>query len=311
MAYVQNGVRRMAQAEREVILCGGAINSPQLLMLSGIGPADELRALGIEVVADRREVGANLHDHPIVGVRWASREPISLLGAEALGQVASYLLRRRGMLSSNVAEAGLFAHSSAGGRIPDLQFHVAPSLFYEHGFQQPNAHGFSLGPTLVRPLSRGKLWLRSSDPTEHPALDPNYFAEPADVDALVAGVRMAREITSRAAYRSFRGAELDEMADAKTDAEIARVVRQSAETLYHPVGTCRMGADADSVLDLALRVRGVDGLRVVDASAMPTVPNGNTHAPTTMLAERAADLIRGLAPEPAAPEPAARAPRAA
>ena len=146
VTYVQGGVRRRADASREVILCGGAINSPQLLMLSGIGPARGLEALGIDVVADRAEVGQNLHDHPIVGIRWASREGSSLMSAETLGQVARYLLVRRGMLTSNVAEAGLFAHSAGGGSQPDLQFHVAPALFYEHGFTPPEAHGFSLGP---------------------------------------------------------------------------------------------------------------------------------------------------------------------
>ncbi|HIG75509.1 MAG TPA: choline dehydrogenase [Bacteroidetes bacterium] len=298
--YVQNGAHRRALADREVLLSGGAINTPQLLMLSGIGPADDLRALGLGVVVDRPAVGANLHDHPIAGVRWESREPVSLLGADAMGSVASYLLTRRGMLASNVAEAGLFVHTRPGEVIPDVQFHVAPSLFYEHGFQQPDAHGFSLGPTLGRPLSRGRMWLRSPNPIDAPALDPNYFAEPADMDSLVAGVKLAREIVAQPAYDAFRGRELDEMSTAKTDAEIARVIRQQAETLYHPVGTCRMGPDAEAVVDLALKVNGVDGLRAVDASVMPTIPNGNTAAATMMIAERAADWIRGLAPEPAA-----------
>ncbi len=303
--YVQGGVRRKAMASGEVILCGGAINTPQLLMLSGIGPAAHLREHGIAVRVDARGVGQNLHDHPIVGVRWQAKEGASLMDAETPGQVARYLLGRRGMLSSNVAEAGLFAHSGAGsgpasGVIPDLQFHVAPALFYEHGFLPPEAHGFSLGPTLVTPQSRGTLALRSADPMEHPAIDPNYFAEPGDMASLVAGVRMAREIAEQPAYRALRGDAVDAMADATTDAEIAEQIRLTAETLYHPVGTCRMGADAESVVDLALRVRGVDNLRVVDASIMPTIPNGNTDAPTKMIAERAADWILGLAPDPGA-----------
>ncbi|OZC02579.1 GMC family oxidoreductase [Rubricoccus marinus] len=297
--YVQGGVRRRAEASGEVILCGGAINTPQLLMLSGIGPASHLREHGIEVAVDASGVGQNLHDHPIVGVRWEAKEGTSLMDAETLGQVARYLLGRSGMLASNIAEAGLFAHSSGGGVIPDLQFHVAPALFYEHGFQAPEAHGFSLGPTLVTPKSRGSITLRSSDPMEHPDIDPNYFAEPEDIAALVAGVRMAREIADQPAYRTLRGRAMDAMADANTDAEIAEQIRQTAETLYHPVGTCRMGPDDASVVDLALRVRGVDGLRVVDASVMPTVPNGNTDAPTKMIAERAADLILGRISEPA------------
>ena len=306
VAYRQGGVRRRAVASREVVLCGGAVNTPQLLMLSGIGPAAHLREYGIRVVADRHEVGQNLQDHPIAGVRWASREPVSLLGAEAMGQVARYLALRRGMLSSNVAEAGLFAHVRPGP-VPDLQFHVAPSLFYEHGFQQPDAHGFSLGPTLVTPRSRGEVALASGDAADHPRIDPRYFSEPSDLDVMVEGVKMAREIAAQEAYARFRGHEMDEMAEAQTDREIRRTVRHTAETLYHPVGTCRMGPDADSVVDLALRVRGVDGLRVADASVMPTIPNGNTAAPTVMIGERAADFVLGLAPDPgAAPEAADR-----
>ena len=301
VAYAQDGEVRVARARREVLLAGGAINTPQLLMLSGIGPADSLRGHGIAVVADRPAVGANLHDHPIVGVRWLARETETLLSAESLLNVGRYLFTRRGMLSSNVAEAGLFAHSGVpglDGQAPDLQFHVAPVLFEAHGFVAPTAHGLSLGPTLVRPLSRGALRLRSADPTAPPALDPAYFSEPRDVDALVAGVEMAREIARQPAYDAVRGEETGAGAEARSRSEIEAYVRATAETLYHPVGTCRMGGDPDSVVDPALRVRGVEGLRVVDASVMPTVPNGNTNAPTMMLAERAADLIRGRIAEP-------------
>ena len=290
---VQDGEVRAVDAAREVILCGGAINTPQLLMLSGVGPADELAAHGIRVLADRPGVGQNLHDHPIVGVHFALREPVSLLGAEGLMSVARYLIRRDGMLSSNVAEAGLFVRTRPELAYPDLQFHVAPMLFEQHGLVPQTEHGFSIGPTLVRPRSRGAITLASADPFTHPRIDPNYLADPADAEALVAGVRIAREIAHEPALDRFRGDEIRPGAPLTSDADLEAYVRETCETLYHPVGTCRMGADADAVVDLDLRVRGVRGLRVVDASVMPTIPNGNTNAPTMMIAEKAADLILG------------------
>ena len=288
---IQDGMVRAVDAAQEVILSGGAINTPQLLMLSGIGPAHQLEEHGLRVLADRAAVGQNLHDHPIVGVHYRFKEPISLLGAEGLMSVARYLVLRDGMLSSNVAEAGLFVRTRAGERVPDVQFHVAPVLFQDHGLTPVTEHGFSLGPTLVRPRSRGELTLASSDPFAHPRIDPNYLADPADAESLVAGVRIAREIVEQSALDPFRGEEIRPGASLTSDADIETYVRQTCETLYHPVGTCRMGADSESVVDLHLRVRGVEGLRVVDASIMPTIPNGNTNAAALMIGEKAADLI--------------------
>ena len=289
--YVQDGETRVARAD-EVVVCGGAINSPQLLMLSGIGPAEALGRHGIAVVADRPGVGENLQDHLIVGLRYRMPKG-SLLDAEGPLSVLSYLAFRKGMLTSNIAEVGLFTHTRAGEPSPDVQFHVAPVLFEDHGLTPPTEHGFSIGPTGVRPRSRGRIALRSADPHAHPAIDPNYLADPADVASLVEGLKLGREIAAEASLDPFRSGELSPGADVTSDAGLARYVRETCETLYHPVGTCRMGPDADAVVDLELRVRGVDGLRVVDASVMPTIPNGNTNAPTMMLAERAADLMLG------------------
>jgi len=288
----REGAVQTVRAEREVVLCGGAINTPQLLMLSGIGPADALRRLGVAVVADRPEVGENLQDHLIVGRHYALKEPVSLINAEGLGSFVRYLVGRRGPLASNIAETGLFVRVADGAPAPDIQFHVAPVHFFDHGRTPPTEHGFSIGPTLLTPESRGRLTLRSTDPTEHPALDPRVLTESADVDRLVAGLELAREIAESGPLDRYRGGGLLPSPAAEDRAALASYVRETCETLYHPVGTCRMGADPDSVVDAGLCVRGVEGLRVVDASVMPTVPRGNTNAPTLMIAEKAADLIR-------------------
>ena len=292
VAYRQGGQALEARTDGEVVVCGGAVNSPQLLMLSGIGDADHLAGHGIDVVADRPAVGQNLQDHLIVGLRYRMTSG-SLLDAESPLNILSYLAFRKGMLTSNIAEVGLFTHTRGGESAPDVQFHVAPVLFEDHGLTPPTEHGFSIGPTGVRPRSRGAVTLATADAGDHPRIDPNYLADGADLDSLVEGIKLGREIAHQAALEPFRGAELSPGADLTTDAQLADYVRANCETLYHPVGTCRMGPDADAVVDLDLRVRGVDGLRVVDASVMPTVPNGNTNAPTIMIAERAADLILG------------------
>ena len=292
ISYVQGGQTKRAEASEEVILAAGAINSPQLLMLSGVGPAAHLQACGIQVVADRGQVGENLQDHLVVGIRYGSKRPGTLLSAESPMNIARYLLMRRGMLTSNIAEAGAFVRTGSDGPA-DLQFHVAPVLFMNHGLEPPTEHGFTLGPTLVRSESRGSIRLRSADPLAPPSIEPNYLTEPADVETLVAGLRLARDIVSRSAYDSYRGEERAPGSVARTDAELEDYIRETSETLYHPVGTCRMGADSEAIVDLELRVQGVDGLRVVDASVMPKIINGNTNAPTVMIAEKAADLIKG------------------
>ena len=297
VAYVQDDQTKSAEASEEVILAGGAINSPQLLLLSGVGPAANLEACGIDVIADRNEVGENLQDHLVVGVRYRSKKTGTLLSAESVMNVARYLLARRGMLTSIVAEAGCFVRTRSDGP-SDLQFHVAPVLYMNHGLDRPTEHGFSLGPTLVRPKSRGRVCLHSSDPFVTPSIQPNYLTEPSDLETLENGVRLAREIVSQSAYADYRGDELTPGPNVSTDAALSDYIRETSETLYHPVGTCRMGIDHEAVVDLELRVQGVDGLRVVDASVMPDIINGNTAAPTMMIAEKAADLIKGFVSSP-------------
>jgi choline dehydrogenase len=300
VAYRRDGQEQVARADAEVVLSGGAVNSPHLLLLSGVGPAERLREHSIDVVVDQPGVGANLQDHPAVPVLWLTRGIDRDLNDSGLADLLRWRVTRRGLLTSNVAESGAFLRTDDALPAPDLQFHVAPAAFLDHGLAEPVGRGFTMGPTLVSVASRGRLTLRSADPRWQPAIDPGYLTEPADVDALVAGVRVAREIGAQSplarhlAQEYLPGAEISGV-DALRD-----YVRGNITTLYHPVSTCAMGAGADSVVDPLLRVRGVAGLRVVDASVMPAAPRGNTNAPTIAIAERAADLLRGRVPLPPA-----------
>lgn len=291
----KGGGSRTIRATREVVLCGGSINSPQLLMLSGIGPADHLRSHGIEVVADSPGVGANLVDHPAVALMRAVTEPVSLLAAESVGNLLRWLALGRGMLTSNVGEGGAFVRTDASPDAPDIQFHFAPVYFDVRLEEEPTVHAVTAGPTLVRPRSAGALRLASASPTAAPLIDPGYLSDPdgADAAALRAGVRLAQGMLATKAFAPVAGEWLQPGALLGGDAEVDAFVQARLGSLYHPVGTCRMGVDDDAVVDPELRVVGVDGLRVVDASVMPTIPAGNTNAPTIMVAEKAADLIRG------------------
>jgi choline dehydrogenase len=294
VSFQQYGSGAEERAEREIILCAGAIGSPQLLMLSGIGPAEELRKLGITVVCDLPGVGANLQDHPAIPVAYECTKPISLAGAESLTNLIRYTAFKNGPLTSNVGEAGGFIRTSSAIAAPDVQYHFAPGYFVEHGFQQIKEHAFSLGPTLLRPYSRGRITLRSTNPLDPPLIRANYLADPRDMQRMLAGVRIARSVAATSAFAKYRKRELLPGPDAKDDRALRAHIAKYAETLYHPVGTCKMGMDDDSaaVVDAELRVRGVEGLRVVDASVMPLVPGGNTNAPTIMIAEKAADMIK-------------------
>jgi choline dehydrogenase len=283
------------RAARETILCAGTYNSPQLLMLSGVGPAELLAMLQIPVVRDLPSVGRNLQDHPASGATWAHDEPVSLFNPLTEANLAAFVGEGRGPLTSNVAEAGGFIRSSAALDAPDIQFHAAPALYVDEPVLE---HGFGVAPCVLTPASRGYVVPLSPDPTAKPYILHNYLAEESDMARMVHGMRMTMEIARQPALAKYTTrSHYTPASDSEED--LRAHIRQQTFTLYHPVGTCRMGADAEAVVDTELRVRGVDGLRVVDASVMPTVPRGNTNAPTIAIAERAADLIRHGAAVPA------------
>lgn len=290
--WAHDGQRDTERAGREVILSGGTINSPQLLMLSGVGPADHLRDLHLPVAVDLPGVGQNLHDHLLVPVIYESTQPVSMASAGSIRDLASYFLLGKGPLSSNIAEAGGFARSKADLASPDLQFNCAPVYFMTRGHEMPEGHGFSLSTQILNPASRGAIRLRSSDPFAPPVIQPNYLADESDLELFVEGVRRARDISQAGPFDEFRGAEVWPGPERTSDDELKAFIRATAEGAMHPVGTCRMGIDDEAVVDPSLRVRGIQGLRVVDASIMPVITRGNTNAPAMMIAEKGADLIR-------------------
>jgi choline dehydrogenase len=287
----------VVRAGAEVILAAGAVGSPHLLMRSGIGDPDELRSLGIDVVAPRAEVGRNLQDHLLVAVVVRTPRPVSLVTAKSPRNLARFLVRGRGPLTSNVGEALALLRTSPDEPAPDLELIWAPVPFIDHGQVTPDGHGLTVGVALLQPQSRGRITLGPSDAAT-PHIDPGYLTDPGgrDLATMVTGVRWARRVLAAAALRPWVGESVEPASTVgDTGEELAAFVRQQAETLYHPVGTCRMGTDADAVVDAQLRVRGVEGLRVVDASVMPRITRGHTHAPTVMIAERAAAAITGRA----------------
>lgn len=280
-------------AAGEVILSAGAIHSPQLLMLSGVGPAGHLQQFGIEVVADLPGVGRNLQDHLAVGIGVEAARPVSLASADRPWHLMQWLLTRSGPLTSTVAEAAGFFRSSPAAATPDMELIFAPTYFFHHGFENPKGHGFTLATVLLRPESRGTITLQSADPTVQPLIHANYLSGASDLPRLLAGLHLARRVAAAPALAPWRGEEKLPGPGARDDDALAAHIRANAQTLYHPVGTCRMGADEDAVVDPALRVRGVTGLRVVDASVMPAIISGHTNAPTIMIAERASALMGG------------------
>jgi choline dehydrogenase-like flavoprotein len=297
--YVSAGSTVTVKARKEVIVCAGAFHSPQLLMLSGIGPAQHLRQHGIPVVHDLPGVGSNLQDHPDFIFGYAARS-LDLVGISAGGAVrltcetGRYLSRRRGMLTSNFAEGGGFLKTDPALPAPDVQLHFVISVVEDHARKLHMMHGFSCHVCLLRPKSRGTVTLGSSDARKAPNIDPAFLEHEDDLATMVKGFRMTRRLMDAPALASLRHRDLF-TADVHTDEEIRRVLRERVDTVYHPVGTCKMGIDPMAVVDPQLRVRGIGGLRVVDASIMPSLIGGNTNAPTIAIAERAVDLIRAAA----------------
>ena len=291
-------------ASREVILCGGAINSPQVLQLSGVGDPAALRALGIEIVAPLPGVGANLQDHLETYVQYACKEPITLYGAmnpvAKLKIGAEWMLLGTGLGATNHFETGGFIRSEAGVKHPDLQYHFLPMAISYDGKNPSTRHGFQAHVGPMRPTSRGRVRLRTASPKDAPEILFNYMATEQDRKEMRAGVRLTREIFAQPAFDPYRAEELAPGAGVQTDAEIDAFIRQHAESAYHPSCTCRMGEDAMAVTDSQGRVHGVRNLRVVDASLMPAVVSGNLNAPTIMMAEKIADAVRGRAPLPRA-----------
>ena len=295
VAYRQDGVDWAVTAEAEVLICGGSVNSPQLLLLSGVGPADRLREHGIDDVVDLPGVGENLHDHPFVPLVWTTRRTTDLRDLATPENMALWQRDGSGPFTSNGGEVGGFVATDGSG-LPNVQLVAGPTAFIDHGFTRPPMPAFTGLVGVVAPRSRGRLMLRSADPLAPPRIDPAYYADPADLAAMTAGLRVQLEIAGHAPLAGFlKDPYLPDRVDPDDDALVEHVRRWN-QTEYHPVGTCAMGVHSHAVVDLELRVRGTEGLRVVDASVMPIIPRANTNAPTIMVAEKAADLIRGRRP---------------
>jgi choline dehydrogenase len=303
--YLHEGDAKVASCTREVILCGGAVNSPQLLLLSGVGPAAQLEAHGIPVVTDAAGVGENLQDHLVVPVLCDTVHADTLDDAETFWNALRYMVTRGGPMTSNLAEGGAFVRTRPELDVPDVQFHFVPGLWSETPRGKMTGHGVSLGVTQLRPASRGRIVLRSAEPLEPPAIEARYLTAEEDRAVLLAGVRMARRILGARPLARHLAEERLPGAAVQSDSELLAYIAAHAHTMYHPVGTCRMGpvaeirapdgraipADPMAVVDAELRVRGTQGLRVADASIMPALIGGNTNAPVLAIAEKLAALL--------------------
>ncbi len=299
--YRKGGQLHTVQAAREVLLSAGALLSPQLLMLSGVGPGAELQRFGIDVLHDQPGVGEQLHDHVDVVLVLDAPRLTDLFGLSATGAwramqgMREWRSRRTGMMTTNFAEAGGFIRSQPDEAAPDLQLHFVIGKLVNHGRTPSWGHGYSCHVCLLQPRSRGSVRLASGDPQAAPLVDPAFLAEADDLARLVRGVRLTRAILGQPALARHGAREVPDSRGAQSDDQVADFIRRRADTIYHPVGSCRMGPGERDVVDEQLRVRGVQGLRVVDASVMPRIVSGNTNAPTVMIAERAVDLIRQAA----------------
>jgi choline dehydrogenase len=302
--YIQNGETKTAKASAEVILSGGAINSPQLLQLSGIGPGDLLREKGVAVIADLPGVGENLQDHYVMTNTYRLKPGTVSVneltkGTRFLGETLKYIFQRKGLLSLSAAHIAVFCKSRPELSSPDIQFHILPAtmdtqkLMEQQVMELEGQPGLTIAPCQVRPESRGTIRIKSSNPAEYPAIQPNYLADPIDQQVAVASLRWGRKIAAQPALAKWIESELLPGPGFDSDEALLGFARMAGSTIYHPVGTCQMGSGPAAVVDAQLRVHGVQGLRVVDASIMPRLVSGNTNAPTIMIAEKAADMILG------------------
>lgn len=292
VVYRDASGEQTVRAEREVLLCAGAIASPQLLMLSGIGPADHLREVGVLVVVDAANVGVGLQDHPTTALVWTTDGATDFRNVVATEEAATQWAReRRGPLSSIVSEAGMFFSTSAASEPPNIQIYAGGTSYWDDGTGYAQVPCTTAVVTLVDPASRGSVRLRSTDPAEHPLIDPCFYAERSDLAAMLAAMQVMVDVAHQKPLAKYISGPCLPDTDQLDRAALLRVVREHTQTMYHPTGTCAMGDAADSVLDSELRLRGIAGLRVVDASVMPATIRGNTNAPVVMIAEKAADLI--------------------
>jgi choline dehydrogenase len=300
--FVQNKQPVRVTATREVLLSGGAVNSPQTLLLSGIGDAELLKRFDIPVVADLKGVGKNLQDHLDASIQYESSQPITLYSQasrlNALKTGLNYMLFKKGLATGQGLESGGFVKSRPDLENPDLQFHFIAALMTNHTRTKMDRHGFMAHVCQLRPQSRGYISIKSNDPLAAPIIQPNYLEAEEDRRAMREGTKIARDLFAQAAFDPYRGPEMWPGAHVRTDDQIDAWIRKTAETIYHPVGSAKMGKDSESVVDAQLKVYGIEGLRVVDASVMPTLVSGNTNAPTIMIAEKAADMILGRPPLP-------------
>lgn len=312
VAYERDGEVLEARAGKEVLLCGGAVNSPQILELSGIGEAGFLTGNGIEVVSDLPGVGENLQDHYMVSVQHRITQPVTVndqaQGLSFIKEIMKFVFTRKGLLTLGAAQVQAFIKTRPELASPDVQFHILPATMNAEKYKSEQImelekeSGLTTAPCQLRPESRGSIHIKSSDPTEYPAIKPNYLSDPLDQETIVAGLKWARKIVEQPAMAQYVGEELLPGKDVQSDEDLLEYARETGSTLYHPVGTCKMGNDPMAVVDAQCRVIGVEGLRVIDASVMPKLISGNTNAPTIMIAEKMSDMIMGKPPLSAAAE---------
>ena len=299
VSYIQDGKQHIIRANKEVLLCAGAFNSPQLLMVSGVGPAKELQKFGIPLVHDLPGVGQNLQDHPdfIFGY---SADSLDLIGISLGGtvkltaEIVKYVRSREGLLATNFAEGGGFLKTDPSLEAPDVQLHFVVSLVEDHARKLHMAHGYSCHVCVLRPKSRGQVTLASASMKDAPLIDPGFLKEDEDLETLVKGYKLTKKLMDAPTFTKIRKKDIF-TPNVKTDEDIRNIIRERADTVYHPIGTCKMGNDPMAVVDSHLKVRGIEGLRVVDGSIMPTLIGGNTNAPIIAIAEKAVDLIRAEA----------------